>query len=258
MNKLSRGEAFERLASILDELRVKCPWDQKQTMESLRHLTLEETAELADSILDNNLNEVKKELGDLMLHILFYAKIAEEKKIFDITDVLNTQCEKMIHRHPHIYSDVSVDDADDVKRNWEKLKLKEGNESVLDGVPKSLSSLIKSMRIQEKARGVGFDWEKPEQVWEKVEEEMGEFLEESEAGNKERAEAEFGDLLFALVNYARFKDINPEEALERTNKKFVARFKFLEQSVKAAGKELSDMSLSEMDVYWNEAKKQHR
>jgi len=227
----------------------------KQTMESLRHLTLEETFELADSILDNYLPAIKKELGDLFLHVLFYSRIAEEQHAFDITSVIHAQCDKLIHRHPHIYSDVKVQDEEEVKRNWEKLKLKEGNLSVLDGVPKALPSLIKSMRIQEKARGVGFDWEKPEQVWEKVEEEMQEFLDETKKGDLDKASEEFGDLIFALVNYARFKNINPEEALERTNRKFIKRFKYLEDSARKAGRQLTDMSLAEMDVYWNEAKK---
>ena len=250
-----RAEAFERLATIMDELRAQCPWDMKQTMESLRHLTIEETFELADSIIDNNLPEIKKELGDIMLHLLFYAKIAEEKSEFDIAAVIHAQCEKLIFRHPHIYGDVKVKDEEEVKRNWETLKLKEGNKSVLGGVPKSLPALIKSMRIQEKARGVGFDWEKPEQVWEKVIEEMDEFLHETKVGNQQKSEEEFGDLIFALINYARFKNINPEEALERTNKKFIKRFQYLEKSVKEKGLQLSEMTLAEMDVYWNEAKK---
>lgn len=250
-----RAAAFERLAVIMDELRAKCPWDKAQTMESLRHLTLEECYELTDAILEKDIVSVKKELGDILLHILFYAKIADEQKQFSISDVIHAQCEKLIHRHPHIYGDVTVTDEKDVKRNWEKLKLKEGTTSVLEGVPVSLPSLIKAMRIQEKARGVGFDWEKPEQVWDKVQEEMGEFLTEAENGNEDRMEEEFGDVLFALINYARFKNINPEQALERTNKKFIRRFQYLEKSTKEAGKELSDMSLEEMDVYWNEAKK---
>ncbi len=250
-----RAKAFERLATIMDELREKCPWDKKQTLESLRYLTLEETYELADSIIDNDLVSIKKELGDILLHILFYAKIGSEKKAFDITDVINSQCEKLIFRHPHIYGDVKVNDEEDVKRNWEKLKLKEGNKSVLDGVPTSLPSMIKSMRIQEKARGVGFDWEKPEQVWEKVEEELNEFYEATEKNDHDHALSEFGDVLFSLINYARFKNINPDEALERTNKKFIKRFKYLEEAAKKSGKQLSDMTLSEMDVYWNEAKK---
>ncbi len=250
----ARAEAFERLATIMDELRAQCPWDKKQTLESLRHLTIEETYELADAILDRDLPEIKKELGDILLHIVFYAKIGEELGAFDITSVILGQCEKLIHRHPHIYGDVKVQDEEEVKRNWEKLKLKEGNASVLDGVPSSLPALIKSMRIQEKARGVGFDWEKPEQVWEKVEEELGEFRAEADAGNMAKAEEEFGDILFALVNYARFRNINPEEALERTNRKFIRRFQYLEEAARNAGRNLSDMTLAEMDVYWNEAK----
>ena len=250
----ARAEAFERLATIMDELRAQCPWDKKQTLESLRHLTIEETYELADAIIDRDLPEIRKELGDILLHIVFYAKIGEELGAFDITSVIHGQCEKLIHRHPHIYGDVKVQDEEEVKRNWEKLKLKEGNTSVLDGVPTSLPALIKSMRIQEKARGVGFDWEKPEQVWEKVEEELGEFRTEADAGNTAKAEEEFGDILFAQVNYARFRNINPEEALERTNRKFIRRFQYIEEAARTAGRNLSDMTLAEMDVYWNEAK----
>jgi len=250
----ARAEAFERLATIMDELRAQCPWDKKQTLESLRHLTIEETYELADAIIDRDLPEIRKELGDILLHIVFYAKIGEELGAFDITSVIHGQCEKLIHRHPHIYGDVKVQDEEEVKRNWEKLKLKEGNTSVLDGVPTSLPALIKSMRIQEKARGVGFDWEKPEQVWEKVEEELGEFRAEADAGNTAKAEEEFGDILFALVNYARFRNINPEEALERTNRKFIRRFQYIEEAARNAGRNLSDMTLAEMDVYWNQAK----
>ena len=251
---MTAGSAFERLLGILNELREKCPWDRKQTLESLRHLTIEETFELADSILDKDYDEIRKELGDLMLHIVFYARIAEETGRFNIVDVLEAQCEKLIHRHPHIYGDVVVNSEEEVKRNWEKLKLKEGNSSVLDGVPVSLPAMIKAMRIQEKARGAGFDWEKPEQVWEKVEEEMQEFRAEEKAGRNDEASEEFGDLLFSLVNYARFRDINPDEALERTNRKFIRRFRHLEEASRKAGKSLSDMTLAEMDVYWNEAK----
>lgn len=252
-----RALAFERLATIMDELRAGCPWDKKQTLDSLRHLTIEETYELADSIIEKDMKGIKKELGDILLHIVFYAKIGSELGEFDITDVLNAQCEKLIYRHPHIYSDIVVADENEVKRNWEQLKLKErdGNNSVLDGVPKSLPSLVKSMRIQEKARGVGFDWEKPEQVWEKVEEELKEFKEVAENGNEDESIGEFGDLLFSLINYARFKNINPDEALERTNKKFIHRFNYLENAAKKNGKALSEMTLEEMDVYWNEAKK---
>jgi MazG family protein len=256
-----RAKAFERLATILDELRAQCPWDMKQTMESLRHLTIEETFELADSILDKDLPEIKKELGDIMLHLIFYAKIAEEQKQFSIADVLHAQCEKLIYRHPHIYGDVKVADEAEVKRNWEQLKLKEkaaagkeANQSALAGVPKSLPALIKAIRIQEKARGVGFDWEKPAQVWEKVEEEMNEFKHEAEANHHEKATEEFGDLLFSLINYARFKNINPDEALERTNKKFIKRFQYLETESAKDGMKLNEMTLEQMDVYWNKAK----
>ncbi len=247
--------AFDRLLTIMDELREQCPWDKKQTLQSLRHLTIEETYELGDAILDNDLQEVKKELGDLLLHIVFYAKIGSETNDFDIADVLNTICDKLIHRHPHIYADVSVTDEEEVKRNWEKLKLKEGNKSVLEGVPKSLPALVKASRIQEKVAGVGFDWEKPSQVWEKVEEELQEFQEEINAQNLDKAEVEFGDVLFSLINYAKHLNINPENALERTNKKFIKRFQYLEKKASDLGKELSDMTLREMDVYWNEAKK---
>ncbi len=252
--------AFERLLNIMDDLRAKCPWDMKQTMESLRHLTIEEVYELSDSVLDNDLPEIKKELGDLMLHLVFYAKIGSEQNAFDITDVLNGICEKLISRHPHIYGDVIVNNEEDVKRNWEQLKLKEGNKSVLEGVPVSLPALVKASRIQEKARGVGFDWEKKEQVWEKVEEELQEFKEHfnTDSGTVidiENAEKEFGDLLFSLINYARFIDINPENALEKTNKKFIKRFQYLEQKAKDQGKALKDMSLAEMDIFWEEAKK---
>ncbi len=248
-------KAFERLLIIMDELREKCPWDKKQTFESLRHLTIEETYELADAILDNDLTNIKKELGDVLLHIVFYARIASETNEFDIADVINALCEKLIHRHPHIYSDVVVSNEQEVKENWEKLKLKEGNKSVLSGVPKSLPSLIKASRIQEKVRAVGFDWDKPEQVWDKVQEEINEFKHEIDThASKEKIEGEFGDVLFSLINYARFVEINPEDALERTNKKFIKRFQYLEAESAKAGKSLSDMTLAEMDVYWNKAK----
>jgi XTP/dITP diphosphohydrolase len=251
--------AFNRLLTIMDELREQCPWDKKQTMDSLRHLTIEETYELSDAILEKNLPEIKKELGDLMLHNVFYARIASETDDFDIADVLNGICDKLINRHPHIYGDVKVENEEQVKANWEQIKLKEGNKSVLGGVPNSLPALVKAMRVQEKARGVGFDWEEKSQVWEKVEEEMQEFKEHYNAESQEtidaeKAEAEFGDLLFSLVNYARFININPETALERTNKKFIKRFQYLEQKAKDSGKNLHDMTLAEMDVYWNEAK----
>lgn len=249
-------KAFERLLIIMDELREKCPWDKKQTIESLRHLTIEETYELADAILDKDMPNIKKELGDILLHIVFYARIASETNEFDIADVINALCDKLIHRHPHIYSDVKVENENDVKENWEKLKLKEGNKSVLAGVPVSLPSLVKASRIQEKARAVGFDWEKPEQVWEKVQEEIAELKHEVDTkASKEKIEGEFGDVLFSLINYARFVDINVEDALEKTNKKFIKRFQYLESEAAKAGKQLSDMTLAEMDVYWNKAKK---
>ncbi|MDQ3046693.1 MAG: nucleoside triphosphate pyrophosphohydrolase [Bacteroidota bacterium] len=249
-------EAFERLLVIMDELREKCPWDKKQTIESLRHLTIEETYELADAILDKDMPNIKKELGDILLHIVFYARIASETKEFDIADVIHSLCDKLVHRHPHIYSDVKVENEQDVKENWEKLKLKEGNSSVLSGVPTSLPSLIKASRIQEKARAVGFDWDKPEQVWEKVQEEIAEFKHEVDTNSsKEKMEEEFGDVIFSLINYARFMNINPEDALEKTNRKFIKRFQYLEAEANKAGKQLSDMTLAEMDVYWNQAKK---
>lgn len=248
-------KAFERLLIIMDELREKCPWDKKQTMDSLRHLTIEETYELCDAILDKDMPNIKKELGDVLLHIVFYARIASETNDFNISDVINSLCEKLISRHPHIYGDVQVENEQQVKENWEKLKLKEGNKSVLSGVPNSLPSLIKASRIQEKARAVGFDWDQPEQVWEKVQEEIAEFKQEVEQkGSKEKVEGEFGDVLFSLINYARFHEINPEDALERTNKKFIKRFQYLETEAAKAGKQLSDMTLAEMDVYWNKAK----
>ncbi|KQC28512.1 nucleoside triphosphate pyrophosphohydrolase [Flagellimonas eckloniae] len=249
-------KAFDRLLTIMDELRNGCPWDKKQTMQSLRHLTIEETYELGDAILENDLVEVKKELGDLLLHIVFYAKIGSETKDFDIADVANEICEKLINRHPHIYGDVKVDNEEQVKQNWENIKLREGKKSVLEGVPNSLPALVKANRIQEKVAGVGFDWEEPEQVFEKVKEELSEFQEELEQGNPDRLESEFGDVLFSMINYARFLDINPENALERTNKKFIKRFQYLEKKSKEVGKPLKDMTLSEMDVFWEEAKMQ--
>ena len=248
-------KAFERLLTIMDELREQCPWDKKQTMETLRHLTIEETYELGDAILDNDLEEVKKELGDVLLHIVFYSKIGSETNDFDIADVCNTICDKLISRHPHIYGDVKVQNEEDVKRNWENLKLKEGKKSVLEGVPQSLPALVKANRIQEKVAGVGFDWEQPNQVWEKVQEELSEFKEEVENGNQDALESEFGDVLFSMVNYARFLKINPENALERTNKKFSKRFMHLEQKAKELNKSLKDMTLAEMDVFWEEAKR---
>lgn len=248
-------KAFERLLVIMDELREQCPWDKKQTIESLRHLTIEETYELADAILDNDMPNIKKELGDVLLHIVFYARIASETKEFDIADVINSLCEKLISRHPHIYGDVKVANEQEVKENWEKLKLKEGNKSVLGGVPKSLPALVKASRIQEKARAVGFDWDKPEQVWDKVQEEIAELKHEIDTNaSKEKIEGEFGDVLFSLINFARFVEVNPEDALERTNKKFIKRFQYLEAEAGKIGKPLSEMTLAEMDVYWNNAK----
>lgn len=255
--------AFDRLLTIMDELREQCPWDRKQTMESLRHLTIEETYELSDAILENDLPEIKKELGDVLLHIVFYARIASENpetgKSFEIVDVLTGICEKLISRHPHIYGDAKADTEEQVKQNWEKLKLKEGSKSVLSGVPVSLPALVKAMRIQEKARGAGFDWDEKQQVWAKVEEELQEFkenfdIETQEVMDQREAEGEFGDLLFSLVNYSRFVDINPETALERTNKKFIRRFQYMEEASRSDGKSLTEMTLSEMDEYWNQAK----
>ena len=256
-------EAFDRLLDIMDDLRAKCPWDKKQTFESLRHLTIEETYELGDAILDKDLQEIKKELGDLLLHIVFYAKIGSESNDsssslttgFDIADVANSICDKLIDRHPHIYGDVIVADEEEVKQNWEKLKLKEGKKSVLEGVPKSLPALVKASRIQDKVKGVGFDWEEPHQVWDKVQEELQELQIEIKAGNQDKIEAEFGDVLFSMINYARFLKVNPEDALERTNKKFIKRFMYLESKAVELGKPLMNMTLAEMDVFWNEAKK---
>jgi XTP/dITP diphosphohydrolase len=245
-------DQFGQLLQIMDELREQCPWDKKQTMETLRTLTIEETYELADAIANQDLPEIKKELGDLLLHVVFYARIASETNDFDMADVIDFLCNKLIVRHPHIYGNVKAETEEEVKRNWEKIKLKEGSKSVLSGVPSALPALVKSMRIQEKARAVGFDWDKKEQVWGKVQEEMDEFLQET---NPQKAEAEFGDLLFSLVNYARFVGINPENALEMTNKKFIKRFNYLEKQSAIDGKILNEMSLEEMDKYWNEAKK---
>lgn len=244
-------QAFDRLLTIMNELREKCPWDQKQTLESLRHLSIEEMYELSDAILEGDLEEVKKELGDLLLHMVFYAKIAAEKKAFDIADALNSVCDKLIERHPHIYGDIEVSGEAEVKANWEKLKLKHGAKGVLAGVPKSLPSMVKAARIQEKARGVGFDWDDKTQVWEKVMEELEEFKSETDP---DKRITEFGDLMFSLINYARFENINPDEALERTNKKFISRFEYLETESKKDGKVIHEMSLDEMDVYWNKAK----
>lgn len=247
-------EAIDRLLTIMDELREQCPWDKKQTMQSLRHLTIEETYELGDAILDNDLNEVKMELGDVLLHIIFYSKIGSETNDFDIADVANAICDKLVNRHPHIYGDVKVLNEEDVKRNWEQIKLKEGKKSVLEGVPRSLPALVKANRIQDKVAGVGFDWEEPQQVFEKVQEELEELQVEVQKGDSEKIEAEFGDVLFSMINYARFLGVNPENALERTNKKFIKRFQFLENSAKEMGKDMKDMTLEEMDVYWNKAK----
>ena len=255
MSKELQLKAFERLLIIMDELREQCPWDKKQTLQTLRHLTIEETYELGDAILDNDLNEVKKELGDLLLHIVFYAKIGSETNDFDMADVCNEICEKLIHRHPHIYSDTVVKDEEEVKQNWEKLKLKEGKKSVLEGVPRSLPALVKASRIQDKVKGVGFDWEEPHQVWDKVQEELEELQVEVKSGDQDKIEAEFGDVLFSMINYARFLNVNPEDALERTNKKFIKRFQYLESKASELGKPLMDMTLAEMDVFWNEAKK---
>ena len=248
-------EAFNRLLDIMDELREKCPWDKKQTLQSLRHLTIEETYELADAILDNDLSEIKKELGDVLLHIVFYAKIGSEKQAFDIADVTHSICDKLIERHPHIYGDVEVANEEEVKQNWEKLKLKEGKKSVLEGVPKSLPALVKASRIQEKVAGVGFDWEEPHQVWEKVQEELEELNTEIQNNSQEKIEKEFGDVLFSMINYARFIGVNPENALEKTNKKFINRFQFLEKEASKIGKQLSEMTLAEMDVFWEASKK---
>jgi XTP/dITP diphosphohydrolase len=250
------AKALQRLLGIMDELRAKCPWDKKQTLESLRHLTIEETYELSDAVLEGDLEAIKKELGDLMLHIVFYAKIGAEKKAFDIADVMNSLCEKVIGRHPHVFGDAKAENEAEVKRNWELLKLKEkgGNNNVLAGVPKSLPALIKALRIQGKTSSVGFDWKYKEDVWEKVKEEIAEFEVSFKEGNKEEAESEFGDLLFSLVNYARFVDINPETALEKTNKKFIKRFNYIETAAQRDGKPFENLTLAEMDTYWDEAK----
>jgi XTP/dITP diphosphohydrolase len=248
-------DAIDRLLTIMDELRVGCPWDRKQTMQSLRHLTIEETYELGDAILDNDLEEVKKELGDLLLHIVFYAKIGSETKDFDIADVADSISDKLVSRHPHIYGDIDVADDKEVERNWEMLKLKEGKKSVLEGVPRSLPAMVKASRIQDKVAGVGFDWEEPRQVFEKLQEELGELQDEINANDQEKIEAEFGDVLFSMINYARFLKVDPESALERTNKKFIKRFQYLESKASTLGKSLSDMTLGEMDVFWEEAKK---
>jgi len=250
----NKTKAFARLLTIMDELREKCPWDQKQTYDSLRYLTIEEMYELSDAILDKDIQGIKKELGDVLLHIVFYARIASETNDFDIADVIHSVCDKLVHRHPHVYGDVKVADEKEVKANWEKLKLKEGNKSVLEGVPKSLPAIVKAFRIQEKVRGIGFDWDDKSQVWEKVLEEIEELKVEIKKGDNDRIESEFGDVLFALTNYARFIDVNPEDALERTNKRFIKRFQIMEKMIAKEGLSLSDMKLSEMDIFWEKAK----
>jgi XTP/dITP diphosphohydrolase len=250
----NKAKAFIRLVEIMDRLRVECPWDKKQTIDSLRYLTIEEMYELSDAILDKNMDEIKKELGDLMLHIVFYSRIASEKKHFDITDVLNSISDKLIHRHPHIYGDVVANDVKQVKENWEKLKLKEGKKSVLEGVPKSLPAIVKAYRIQEKVRGIGFDWQNKNQVWDKVQEEIEEFQREEKKNDTEKMEEEFGDVLFSLVNYSRFVNVNPEDALEKTNKKFIRRFQFMEQKIKEDGLDLSKLSFEQMNNFWDMAK----
>ena len=255
-----RKEAFGRLLEIMERLRAECPWDKKQTLESLRHLTIEETYELADAIIKNDLQEIKKELGDILLHIVFYAKIGEEKEAFDIKDVLDAICDKLIYRHPHIFGNIEANDAETVSQNWEALKLKEkgGNKRVLQGVPDALPSMIKAHRIQDKVRGVGFDWKEKEQVWDKVKEEIGELEEEMKKGDNYKMENEFGDLFFSMINAARLYGVNPEIALARTNAKFIQRFNYLEEKTLIQGKSLHDMSLDEMDVIWNEAKAHFR
>ncbi|MGB0395837.1 MAG: nucleoside triphosphate pyrophosphohydrolase [Flavobacteriaceae bacterium] len=254
-SRTAQLQAFERLLDIMDELREKCPWDRKQTFETLRHLTIEETYELGDAILENDLEEIKKELGDLLLHIVFYSKIGSEKKAFDIADVANQIADKLIHRHPHIYGETDVEDADQVVKNWEDIKLKEGKKSVLEGVPNSLPALVKAYRIQEKVSGVGFDWDQKEAVLEKVKEELDELRTEIDAGDSKKMEAELGDVMFSLVNYARFLKVNPENALERTNKKFIKRFNYIEEKAKKSQRKVSELSIEEMEVLWEEAKK---
>jgi XTP/dITP diphosphohydrolase len=253
-NMNAHMEQFNRLVNIMDELREKCPWDQKQTIETLRHLTIEETFELADAILDKDWNGIKEELGDLMLHLVFYAKIASEQNHFTLAESLESICEKLIRRHPHIYGDVKVENEEDVKQNWEKLKLKEGKKSVLSGVPKSLPALVKAIRLQDKSRQVGFEWKNIKDVWLKVDEELSELKEAVERENQDEIEAEFGDLLFSLVNYARFLKIDPELALERTNRKFIDRFRQMENMAEAENKIFHDLTLEEQDELWNKAK----
>lgn len=254
-SRTAQLQAFERLLDIMDELREKCPWDRKQTFETLRHLTIEETYELGDAILDNDLEEIKKELGDLLLHIVFYSKIGSEKKAFDMADVANQISDKLIHRHPHIYGETDAEDADQVVKNWEDIKLKEGKKSVLEGVPKSLPALVKAYRIQDKVSGVGFDWDQKEAVLEKVKEELDELRTEIDAGDSKKMEAELGDVMFSLVNYARFLKVNPENALERTNKKFIKRFNYIEEKAKKSQRKVSELSIEEMEILWQEAKK---
>ena len=253
----NKTKAFERLLTIMDELREQCPWDKKQTMDSLRYLTIEELYELSDAILDKEMDEVKKELGDILLHIVFYSRIASETNHFDISDVINSVCDKLVYRHPHIYGDVKVQDEVEVKKNWERLKMKEGKTSVLEGVPKSLPAIVKAFRIQEKVRGIGFDWEDKSQVWDKVLEEMEELKVEISNTDQERIESEFGDVLFALTNYARFINVNPEDALERTNKRFIKRFQIMEEMINKDGLDLAEMPLSEMDLFWEKAKEEY-
>ena len=246
--------SFVRLLKIMDELREKCPWDKKQTMKSLRYLTIEELYELSDAILDDNIKEIKNELGDILMHIIFYSKIASEANDFDIADVIDGICDKLVHRHPHIYGNVEVKNEKEVKKNWERLKMKEGKKSVLEGVPNSLPAIVKSFRIQEKVRGIGFDWDNRSQVWDKVVEEMEELKLEIESGNQDKIESEFGDLLFSLTNYARFISVNPEDALEKTNKRFISRFQIMEELIKNENLLLDKMNLEQMDIYWNKAK----
>lgn len=250
-------KAFGRILQIMDDLRSKCPWDKKQTMDSLRYLTIEEVYELSDALIKQDMVEIKKELGDILLHVVFYSKIASESQTFDIADVIHSLCEKLIVRHPHVYGNVIADDEEAVKRNWEEIKLKEkaSKKGTLDGVPKSMPALVKAIRIQEKARGIGFDWENASQVWDKVQEELAEFSEEVAKENKEKAEKEFGDVMFALINYARFQGINPEDALEKTNQKFIHRFAYMEEQAEKDGKQLNGMTLEQMESYWNASKK---
>tara|TARA_B100001059_G_scaffold128045_1_gene127929 strand:+ start:873 stop:1661 length:789 start_codon:yes stop_codon:yes gene_type:complete len=255
-SKETKLKAFSRLLNIMDDLREQCPWDKKQTFESLRHLTIEETYELGDAILKNDLMEIKKELGDLLLHIIFYAKLGSEENAFDIADVANEICEKLIHRHPHIYGSISVEDENEVKKNWEKMKLKEGKKSVLEGVPNTLPALVKSQRVQEKAAGVGFDWDNKKQVWDKFKEELKELDQALDSKKEDAIEDEFGDVLFSLINYARFIKVNPETALERTNKKFIKRFQYIESMAKKSNRSIENLTLVEMESYWKQAKNQ--